>query len=324
MIQIKNLNRSFGTLRAVDDISFCVQNGSITGFLGPNGAGKTTTLRMMVGYLRPSGGSITIDDKSIYDDPIAASARIGYLPEHNPLYEEMYTYEILKYVAELRRMPQDKFLQRREYVIANCGIRQVLTQRIGTLSKGFRQRVGLAMAILHDPEILILDEPTSGLDPNQILEIRELIRKLGEEKTVILSSHIMQEVQALCDRVIIINQGRIIVDDEIGKLDEYLQDFRVMDLELEGENIDFSEFLSLHPEVETIYMEQNDTLYKIRLKIPPQIDIRGDISRFVADNGWLITSLFTRQKSLEEIFHNLTTQASAPDSKPEPPTEEMQ
>jgi len=317
MIQIKNLSRSFGALRAVDDITFTVNSGSITGFLGPNGAGKTTTMRMMVSYLRPDAGSIVIDGNSIFDDPIVTSAKIGYLPEHNPLYEDMYVLEILKYLADLRKMPADRFALRRKYVVTNCGIRQVLTQKIATLSKGFRQRVGLALAMLHDPEILILDEPTSGLDPNQILEIRELIRELGKEKTVILSSHIMQEVQALCDRVIILNRGKIIVDDDIDNLNGYLQDYLLMILELEGEEIDFTEFLSYHPELELISEEYTEKTYKLQLKIPPHSDIRQDLARYVAENSWLITSLYTQQKSLEEIFHNLTTDGDKPASNPD-------
>jgi ABC-2 type transport system ATP-binding protein len=320
MIEIKNLSRSFGTLRAVDDISFSVSSGSITGFLGPNGAGKTTTMRMMVSYLRPDSGSITIDGKSIYEDPIATSAKIGYLPEHNPLYDEMLVLEILKYVADLRKMSAPSFAQRRAFVVANCGLKQVLTQKIGTLSKGFRQRVGLAMAILHDPDILILDEPTSGLDPNQIIEIRELIRELGREKTVILSSHIMQEVQALCDRVLIINKGKIVVDNDIDKLDDYLNDFQMMHLELEGEAIDFSEFLEYHPELELISAEAGEHNIVLQLRIPSQSDIRHDLARYVAENGWLITSLYTQQKSLEEIFHSLTKEVPASLTMPDPMT----
>lgn len=306
MIEIKNLNRSFGSLRAVNDISFCINSGSITGFLGPNGAGKTTTLRMMVGYLQPDSGTISIDGISIFENPILTSAKIGYLPEHNPLYEDMLVMEILKYVADLRNMPTRTFTERQNFVVSNCGLKQVLTQRIGTLSKGYKQRVGLATAMLHDPEILILDEPTSGLDPNQIIEIRELIRTLGKEKTVILSSHIMQEVQALCDRVIIINKGQIVVDDEIGSLNSYLDDYSVLYLELDGNNIDMSEFISLYPDVEQLSYSNNDSHCQFQFRISQNKDIVPDLSRFVREKGWLIISLYTKERSLEEIFHNLT------------------
>jgi len=318
MIEIKDLCRSFGSICAVDNISFCVNNGSITGFLGPNGAGKTTTLRMMVSYLKPDSGSILIDGKSIYEDPIDTSAKIGYLPEQNPLYEDMLVMELMKYVADLRKMPPARFRERSQYVSANCGLNGVLHQKIGTLSKGFRQRVGLALAILHDPDILILDEPTSGLDPNQIIEIRDLIRKLGLEKTVILSSHIMQEVQALCDRVLIINNGKIIVDDEIDHLNKYFNDYQEIRLELEGEDIDLQEFLDYHPELELIAMELDDTHCKLQLRCPADSSIKHDLSRYVSENGWLIESLYTKQTSLEEIFFNLTKgQTLQAENKPE-------
>ncbi|MCB5262117.1 MAG: ATP-binding cassette domain-containing protein [Candidatus Cloacimonetes bacterium] len=306
MIEIQNLSRHFGALKAVDEISFSVSSGTITGFLGPNGAGKTTTMRMMVGYLQPSAGSILLDGKSIFADPIATSTKIGYLPELNPLYDEMFTQEILRYIADLRKMPATLFAQRLEYVVEKCGLQDVLTQRVGTLSKGYRQRVGLAMAILHDPEILILDEPTSGLDPNQILEIRELIRTLGTQKTVLLSSHIMQEVQALCDRVLIINKGKIIVDDEIGKLSSYFKDHQILHLELEAEDADFGEFMEYHPDLQIISQTQEGDNFKMQIKMPADLDIKYDLARFIAENGWLIVSLYTQEKSLEEIFYNLT------------------
>lgn len=312
MIEIKNLSRHFGSLKAVDEISFSISSGTITGFLGPNGAGKTTAMRMMVGYLQPSAGSILLDGTSIFADPIATSTKIGYLPEQNPLYDEMLTQEILRYIAELRKMPKSLFASRLEYVVEKCGLHDVLTQRVGTLSKGYRQRVGLAMAILHDPEILILDEPTSGLDPNQIIEIRELIRNLGTQKTVLLSSHIMQEVQALCDRVLIINKGKIIVDDEIGKLNDYFKDYQVLHLELEAENVDFTEFMEYHPDLEIISHTREGEYFKLQIKVPAELDIKYDLARFVAENGWLIVSLYVQKKSLEEIFHSLTREGGYP------------
>lgn len=311
MIEIKSLSRNFGEIRAVDDISFTVDKGMITGFLGPNGAGKTTTLRMMVGYLQPSSGSILLDGMSIFEQPMVASAKIGYLPEHNPLYEEMYVVEALKYMADLRKMSKAGFTARKAYVVAKCGLQDVQYQKISTLSKGFRQRVGLAQAILHDPEILILDEPTSGLDPNQIIEIRELIRSLGKEKTVILSSHILQEVQATCDRVLIINKGKIIVDDGIAQLDNYLAEYYLLHLELEGENIDLSEFVDYYPEVSVIEEEHEGDIYKLKLKVSAGIEVKHDLARFIAENGWVILSLYTERKSLEEIFHKLTKEAGS-------------
>ena len=263
MIKIDKLSRNFGEIKAVDEISFCIQDKEIVGFLGPNGAGKTTTLRMIVGYLQPGSGNIEIDGESIFTDPLKASRQIGYLPEQNPLYDEMTVVELLAYFAALRKLKRDYFRERLNFVVKKCGIKEVLNQRIGTLSKGYRQRTGLAQAILHDPKILILDEPTSGLDPNQIIEIRELIRELGKEKMVLLSSHIMQEVQALCDRVVIINKGKIIVDDTIENLPHYLDRSTMLILEVQGENIDFSDFTTKYPFVELKILFRDETSCKI-------------------------------------------------------------
>jgi len=263
MIKIDKLSRNFGEIKAVDEISFCIQDKEIVGFLGPNGAGKTTTLRMIVGYLQPGSGNIEIDGESIFTDPLKASRQIGYLPEQNPLYDEMTVVELLAYFAALRKLKRDYFRERLNFVVKNCGLKEVLNQRIGTLSKGYRQRTGLAQAILHDPKILILDEPTSGLDPNQIIEIRELIRELGKEKMVLLSSHIMQEVQALCDRVVIINKGKIIVDDTIENLPHYLNRSTMLILEVQGENIDFSDFTTKYPFVELKILFRDETSCKI-------------------------------------------------------------
>jgi len=263
MIKIDKLSRNFGDIKAVDEISFCIQDKEIVGFLGPNGAGKTTTLRMIVGYLQPASGNIEIDGESIFTDPLKACRQIGYLPEQNPLYDEMTVVELLAYFAALRKLKRDYFRERLNFVVKNCGLKEVLNQRIGTLSKGYRQRTGLAQAILHDPKILLLDEPTSGLDPNQIIEIRELIRELGKEKMVLLSSHIMQEVQALCDRVVIINKGKIIVDDTIENLPNYLNRSTMLILEVQGENIDFSDFTAKYPFVELKILSRDETSCKI-------------------------------------------------------------
>ncbi|PKN72398.1 MAG: ABC transporter ATP-binding protein [Candidatus Cloacimonetes bacterium HGW-Cloacimonetes-3] len=306
MININNLSRSFGTLKAVDKISFSIKDSEILGFLGPNGAGKTTTLRMLVGYLQPSSGSIELDGKSIFADPIATSRQIGYLPEQNPLYDDMTVSEALAYLASLRGMKEALFRERREFVVQNCGLADVLHQRIGTLSKGYRQRTGFAQAILHDPRILILDEPTSGLDPNQIMEIRDLIRTLGKEKMVILSSHIMQEVQALCDRVVIINKGRIIVDDLKDNLGNYMDKSAMLYLEVEGEGIDFSEFIVKHPQMEIAVNATDDTHCKLSLNLPADSDVRQELARFVNEKGWLILEMRTEKQSLEQIFHQLT------------------
>lgn len=317
MIRIQNLSRNFGSIKAVDNISFDINDTEILGFLGPNGAGKTTTLRMLVGYLQPSGGSIELDGKSIFSDPLATSSQIGYLPEQNPLYDEMSVSEALAYFGALRNMSKAVFKERKEFVVASCGLAEVLHQRIGTLSKGYRQRVGLAQAILHDPRILILDEPTSGLDPNQIIEIRDLIRTLGKEKMLILSSHIMQEVQALCDRVVIINKGRIIVDDLKDNLGNYLESSEMLHLEVEGDKVDFSSFMEQHPNLELKVQAVDERHCKLIVKQPKGMDLRQELSRCVTDNGWLILEMRVERQSLEQIFHRLTGEDNAPDTADE-------
>lgn len=306
MIKIQNLSRKFGTIRAVDNISFEIQDKEILGFLGPNGAGKTTTLRMLVGYLQPSSGSIELDGNSIFANPLEVSRQIGYLPEQNPLYDDMTVVEALGYLAALRGLKESFFKERRDFVVQNCGLKDVLHQRIGTLSKGFRQRTGLAQAMLHDPRILILDEPTSGLDPNQILEIRDLIRTLGQEKMVILSSHIMQEVQALCDRVVIINKGRIIVDDRKENLANYLENSAQLLVEVEGDAIDFSEYAASHPELELVAEQVDSRHCKLSLVLSAQADPRAELARYISSRGWLVLEMHAKKQSLEEIFHQLT------------------
>ena len=205
MINAEGLTKFYGTSCAVDHINLDIRNGEIVGLLGPNGAGKTTTLRMLTGYLKPSSGNIRIKDYNIYDNPLEIKKLMGYLPESAPLYTEMLAYDYLNYVAEIRNIEKDKIESRLKHVADLCGINEAMHKPISTLSKGYKQRVGLAHAMMDDPEILILDEPTSGLDPNQIVEIRDIIREIGKEKTVILSTHILSEAEATCDRIIIIN-----------------------------------------------------------------------------------------------------------------------
>ncbi len=325
MIEIKNLSRSFGRIRAVDKVSFAVDSGEIVGFLGPNGAGKTTTMRMMVGYLQPEAGQIELDGKSVFADPLAASARIGYLPEHNPLYPEMTVGEFLRYLGDLRRMKEPGLSQRLEFVREACALDEVWTQRIATLSKGYRQRTGLAGAILHDPEVLILDEPTGGLDPNQIMEIRELIRALGQAKTVLLSSHIMQEVQALCSRVIIINKGRVIVDDKMENLSSHISGFQRVILEIEAQSPDFTFWLGQNPEVKLDLQTQNGAVSLLHFLAPAERDIRKDLSAHVSAQGWQLMSIYQEKQSLENIFHELTSQEeNSTDAEALLPPDEMQ
>jgi ABC-2 type transport system ATP-binding protein len=213
-IQVSNVTRLYGTQKAVDNISFTVANGEIVGFLGPNGAGKSTTMKMVTGYLEPTQGDLTVSGINVKTHPLEAKKKIGYLPEANPLYYDMYVREYLEFVADIHKAKRSRI----EEIIKAVGLTPESRKKTGQLSKGYKQRVGLAAAIIHDPEVLILDEPTTGLDPNQILEIRELIRQLGRNKTVLFSTHILQEVEALCDRIIIINKGTLVADDSLGNL----------------------------------------------------------------------------------------------------------
>lgn len=215
-IEVNHLSRSYGTQKAVDDISFAIRKGEIVGFLGPNGAGKSTTMKMITGYLQPDRGIASVSGIDVLSDPIAAKRKIGYLPEANPLYYEMYVKEYLGFIADVHRIKNKK--QRIADIIETVGLTAESRKKTGQLSKGYKQRVGLAAALLHDPEVLILDEPTTGLDPNQIIEIREVIRTLGKNKTVLFSSHILQEVEALCNRVIIIHKGRLSADERLPAL----------------------------------------------------------------------------------------------------------
>jgi ABC-2 type transport system ATP-binding protein len=215
-IQVSNVTRLYGTQKAVDNISFSLNRGEIVGFLGPNGAGKSTTMKMITGYLEPNEGSLTVSGVDVRKEPLKVKSKIGYLPEANPLYHDMYVREYLEFVAEVHNVPQKQ--HRISDIIKTVGLSQESRKKTGQLSKGYKQRVGLAAAILHDPEVLILDEPTTGLDPNQIIEIRDLIRELGTNKTVLFSTHILQEVEALCDRIIIISKGKLVADNSLAQL----------------------------------------------------------------------------------------------------------
>ncbi|MDH5605120.1 MAG: ATP-binding cassette domain-containing protein, partial [Cyclobacteriaceae bacterium] len=217
-IRIKNLTKIYGAQKAVDDISFEVESGEIVGFLGPNGAGKSTTMKIATCYLPPTSGLVEVLGYDVVADPVRVRKNIGYLPEQNPLYEEMYLHEYLRFIGNLYGLKGSILKQQVNKMVDLCGLEREQNKKIEMLSKGYRQRVGLAQSLIHDPKVLVLDEPTTGLDPNQIIEIRNLIKNISREKTVIFSSHIMQEVEALCDRVIVINKGKLIADDKVGNL----------------------------------------------------------------------------------------------------------
>ncbi|MDD2331829.1 MAG: ATP-binding cassette domain-containing protein [Candidatus Cloacimonetes bacterium] len=306
MIEVKNLSRKFGELVAVNDISFKIGSGQIVGFLGPNAAGKTTTLRMLIGYLQPTSGEILINGKSIFTHPLESIRQIGYLPESNALYDEMSVYDYLRYMGSLRGLDQAQFETRLDFVIDKCGLKDVISQIIGTLSKGYRQRTGLTQAILHDPPILILDEPTNGLDPNQIFDIRELIFELGSEKTVLISSHIMQEIQAVSDRIMIINRGSIIIDEDKELLVTQLNNRKQLVLELEAGKLALEELIAQIPELEIHRNEQIGEELFLELSAPADIDLKRLVGEHARKHKWLVLSMFIRRHSLEEVFYNLT------------------
>ncbi len=308
MIEVKNVTKSYGSNAAVKDISFSVKQGEILGFLGPNGAGKTTTMKMITCYMPPSSGTITVDGLDVVDDSMAVRKKIGYLPESTPLYDEMGVRDYLNFVADVRKINGSARTRAFERVIDVCGLTKVIHKDIHELSKGFRQRVGFAQAILHDPEILILDEPTTGLDPNQIIEIRNLIRQLGESKTVIFSTHIMQEVQATSDRVLIIDQGVIAAQGTAEELKASIAG--QMHLQLVLRNADKSKFIEIikdQPTVELddIKLQQNGDL-EASLNITAGTDFREAMFDIAVSNKWKILEASPSSFTLEDVFRKLT------------------
>jgi ABC-2 type transport system ATP-binding protein len=306
-IRIENLTKKYGGQRAVDNISFEVRTGEIVGFLGPNGAGKTTTMRMITNFIAPSGGTITIGGKQLESHADEIKKHIGYLPENNPLYQDMPVIDYLEFVAGLQGIPKEQILPRVVEMIRVTGLNQEKHKRIGELSKGFRQRVGLAQALIHDPEILILDEPTSGLDPNQIVEIRKLIRELGRHKTVILSTHILPEVEATCDRIMIINQGRIVADGTSDLLRKQASGNEVLRVKIEdGEtNAIFKALQGLDVTTQVGFADDDNERFEIQCK--PGSDAGREVYRLCVEKQWTITEMIPFETKLEDIFRKLTT-----------------
>jgi len=305
MIQLQNLVKDYGSLRAVDHINFEINEGEILGFLGPNGAGKSTTLKMITCFLSPTEGNIQVKDLNVLDNSHEIRKLIGYLPENNPLYVDMTVYDYLKFVAEVREVPN--FKKRLKEVIEKCGLHGVIAKPIQTLSKGFRQRVGLAQAIIHDPKILILDEPTSGLDPNQIAEIRELIIELGKEKTLIISSHILQEVQAVCDRIVIINNGSIVADGATEELKSNHQSKTRLVLDLIADENEIHEISKNITGVEIFSITSKvENELEVVLEYDPKTDLRKDIYQYIKSREWIMVGMSREVVSLEDVFRNLT------------------
>lgn len=301
-IQITNLSKNYGPQRAVDQISFTVKTGEILGFLGPNGAGKTTTMKMISNYLELDGGEILIGGKTVINGD--CKKHIGYLPENNPLYLEMPVMEYLAYCASLQGVPKSNVDNRVREMIAVCGLNLEKHKKISELSKGYKQRVGLAQALIHDPDVLILDEPTTGLDPNQIVEIRELIKNIGKEKTVILSTHILPEVEATCDRILIINKGKIVADGTPESLRKQAAGQQILRVRIEGANLDdIHRSLLGIPEVAQVEQIGDG---KFELHSKPDLSLNEAVFRFCVKNNWLLMEMIPFETKLEDIFRDLT------------------
>jgi ABC-2 type transport system ATP-binding protein len=305
-IVVENLTKKYGAQRAVDNISFRVKTGEILGFLGPNGAGKTTTMKAIVTYLTPNEGDIHVGNFSIHQNPDEIKKLIGYLPENNPLYSDMPVIDYLRFVAELQGIEKTKVKDKILEMIVTCGLEGEKHKKIGELSKGYKQRVGLAQALIHDPQVLILDEPTSGLDPNQIVEIRELIKKIGREKTVILSSHILAEVEATCDRILIINKGKIVADGTSRDLRKQSEGREILKVKIEdGEKNEIFKALQGMSSIGLVdFMKNDDSAFEIQSK--PGISSRKEIFKLCVQKGWSLTEMTPVETKLEDIFRELT------------------
>lgn len=297
-ITVKNLTKIYGEQKAVSDISFTIKQGEIVGFLGPNGAGKSTTMKMITGYLEPTAGDIDVSSVDVKKNPLEAKKKIGYLPESNALYYDMYVREYLGFIADVHKLKNKK--QRIEEVVRLTGLMSESKKRVGQLSKGYKQRVGLAAALLHHPEVLILDEPTSGLDPNQIIEIRNVIKEQDRNKLVLFSSHILQEVEAICDRVIIINKGKIVADDKLSNLQQRSTSAVVR---VQFKEALEAEWLKRLPAVQSLNKVDTHT-WTIETNNPDTV--RNELKKLERENNLDIVSLQSENQSLEEVFRSLT------------------
>ncbi len=300
-LTVQHLTRFYGQQRAVDNVSFSIKEGEIVGFLGPNGAGKSTTMKIATTYLPHSEGTVRVGEWDVQQNPMQVKRIIGYLPEHNPLYRDMYVHEYLRFIGSLYGLRGQTLKQRVNTMVEQCGLTQEQHKKIEMLSKGYRQRVGLAQALIHDPQVLILDEPTTGLDPNQLVEIRRLIKEVSKNKTVIFSTHIMQEVQALCDRVIVINKGRVVADDLLQNLVRGGADSIIIQVEFDRTvPVDDLRALTGVASVDVI----SDTTFRI---IAEQAkDVRPEIFKYASEKSVSLIGLKQEENSLEHVFRLLT------------------
>ncbi len=312
MIRIENLTKNYDTVQAVKSISFSLKDGEIVGFLGANGAGKSTTLKMMTGYLTPTSGNVYVDDKNIIDNCIEIQNQIGYLPELNPLYTEMKVHEYLKFHAEIRDITGEEFKNSLKKVVSECGLQGVVHRTVGNCSKGYKQRIGLAAAMIHNPKILILDEPVTGLDPNQIVEIRSLIKKLGKEKLVLMSSHILQEIQATVDRIIIIDQGKIVADGTSEELIAGSEGNSKLNIEIyNADENDIENMKAVIPAITIKGLNKADDKIQLSLEYKNNSDPRKDVFNYAVEKGWIITEMIVTKRNLEDLFRNLTLKKDA-------------
>lgn len=298
-IEVNNVTKLYGEQKALNNVSFSIKPGEIVGFLGPNGAGKSTMMKIITCFLPQTEGKVLVCGKNVVEDPIAVKKHIGYLPEHNPQYLEMYVKEFLSFVAGIHQVKNKK--ERIAKVIKQVGLDVEQSKKIGQLSKGYRQRVGLAQALLHEPEVLILDEPTTGLDPNQIIDIRNLIKEVGKQKTVMMSTHIMQEVEAICDRVIIINKGKIVADKPTSALQSMNNNSQLIVVEFD-KDVNVNQLKRIKGVISTRKKEGH--VYEISAEIGK--DIRPAVFQFAVDNKLQVLQLQTVEQQLEDIFHQLT------------------
>ena len=319
MIEVKNLTKNYGSFAALKGISFHIEKGEVIGFLGPNGAGKTTTMRILTCFMPPTSGRAIVAGYDVFSDSLAVRKRVGYLPENVPLYHEMTTHGYLKYVAKIKGTPQKELTNRIDYVMNACGLLDRQHQIIGQLSKGYRQRVGLAQSLIHNPDVIILDEPTSGLDPRQVIEIRELVKELGKDRTIILSTHILAEVSLTCERVIIINEGEIAGDillsngsvssiERASGTQASLNNSNTLDLEIHGNPQEIESELAEIPGVDVI--DIRDSIY--RVSYPIDVDLRSNISSTIIARGWKLLEMRSIEMTIEEVFLRLTSRHDQP------------
>jgi ABC-2 type transport system ATP-binding protein len=320
MISVESVSKRYGGVTAVDRLSFGVARGEVVGFLGPNGAGKTTTMRMITGTLQPDEGAVLLDGVPVVSDPLAAKRRIGYLPEANPLYDELIVAEYLDYVADLRGLSPQEAKAGVKAAVEETDIGEVFYRPIGECSKGYRQRIGLASAILHRPEVLILDEPTEGLDPNQRVEIRRLVSTLGRERTVLLSTHVMQEVEATCSRLVILNQGRLAAEGSVQALLASKTGGARYVVEAEGSGI--ADSLGTLAGVVSHSAENVSGRVRVSIEAGDDRELRPEIFAMARDRGWTLWELYRESASLEQLFRSLTAEAPAAEALAEAPAAE--